>query len=151
MFDNIKSLRPYFFSLREIDNNVSLDLKLPLNWEYEKITTPYRSIKIKIQDKNDRFNLLSLVSVATQEGYDVILSCAKEIIKINKEEEEKKRLFEEKVNELKLLFKNQPLDKLKDISLIEEYEERDSKRNGMVEERDEEGRIRGISAQTEND
>lgn len=151
MFDNIKSLRPYFFSLREIENNVSLDLKLPLNWEFEKITTPYRSIKIKVQDKNERHNLLSIVSVATQEGYDVVLSCAKEIIKVNKEEEEKKRLFEQKVNELKLLFQNQPLDKLKDISLIEEYEQRDTKRDGMVEERVEEGRIGNPSTQIEDD
>ena len=47
MFDNIRKLRPYFFSLREIDNNVSLDVKLPSTWKFETIVVPYKSIKIK--------------------------------------------------------------------------------------------------------
>ena len=53
MFESIKSLRPYFHSLREIENNVSLDIKLPLTWKYEEIAKPYRSLKMKIQDKNE--------------------------------------------------------------------------------------------------
>ena len=69
VFESIKSLRPYFHSLREIQNNVSLDIKLPLTWTYENIIKPYSTITIKVQDKNDKFNLVSLVSQATQEGY----------------------------------------------------------------------------------
>lgn len=136
MFDNIKFLRPFFFSLREIDNNVSLDIKLPLSWKYEEIIKPYRSIKTKIQDKNDKFSLLSLVSTATQEGYDVVFSCAKEIIDINKEEEEKERLFQQKVKELKELFKKGSLEKLKDINLLDEYGQENTTGVGMVEEGD---------------
>ena len=71
MFENIKSLRPHFHSLREIEGNVSLDIKLPLNWKFEEIIKPYRSIKVKLQDKNEKYTLLSLVTNATQEGYDV--------------------------------------------------------------------------------
>ena len=151
MFEYIQSLRPYFFSLREIENNVSLDIKLPANWQFEKIVAPYRSVKIKIQDKNDKFNLLSLICVATKEGYDVVLSCANEIIKINKEEEEKRRLFEQKVNELKLLFEKESLDKLKDIDLLNEYGQQDSARIGMVEQGNQEGRIGDRGPQEEND
>jgi hypothetical protein len=44
MFDNIRHLRPYFFSLREIDNNVSLDIKLPVTWKIESIISLYKSI-----------------------------------------------------------------------------------------------------------
>jgi hypothetical protein len=117
MFDYISNLRPYFHSLREINENVSLDIKLPLNWQYDDIIKPYRSVHVMAQDKNDKFVLLSLISVANKEGYEVVYACAKEIIKINKEEEEKQKLFQQKVKELEELFKNQSLDKLKDINL----------------------------------
>ena len=71
MFEEIKSLRPHFHSLREIQNNVSLDIKVPLSWKYEDIVKPYRTVTLKVQDKNDTFNLVSFISQATQEGYDV--------------------------------------------------------------------------------
>lgn len=121
MYESIKKLRPYFFSLREIENNVSLDIKLPTNWKHEEITKPYRSVKAKVQDKNDKFNLMSLISNATQEGYEVVFACALEIITINKEEEEKQKLFHSKVKELQELFQKESLDKLKEINLLEDY------------------------------
>jgi hypothetical protein len=141
MFEIIKILRPYFFSLREIDNNVSLDIKLPLNWKYDTIVAPYRSIKTKVQDKNDKYNLLSLISSATQEGYDVVISCANEIITINREEEEKQRLFQQKVKELQELFQKESLSKLKDINLLNDYGQEITTGGGMVEEGDEEGQF----------
>ena len=139
MFENIKSLRPYFFSLREIESNVSLDIRIPLNWNYEEIIKPYRILNIKIQDKNDKHTLLSLISKANQNGYDVAFACANEIIKINKEEEEKQRLFQEKVKELQELFKKESLDKLKDINLLEDYGQEITTSDGITEEGDGEG------------
>jgi hypothetical protein len=151
MFETIESLKPYFFSLREIDNNVSLDIRLPLNWKYENIIVPYRSIKTKIQDKNDKFNLLSLISVGTKEGYDVVVSCANEIITINKEEEEKQRLFQQKVKELQELFQKESLSKLKDINLLNDYGQEITSRIGMVEQGNVEGQLGDIEAQGEDD
>ena len=139
MFESIKSLRPYFHSLREVSNNVSLDVKLPLTWRYEDVAKPYRSVQLKTQDKNDKFNLISLVSQATKEGYDVVLACATEIIQINKEEEEKNKLFQEKVKELQELFKKESLDKLKDINLLNNYGQEITTGDGMVEQGDGEG------------
>lgn len=139
MFETIKSLRPHFHSLREIENNVSLDVKLPLSWRYEEIVKPYRSIKIKVQDKNEKFTLLSLVSSATQDGYDVVFACALEILQINKDEEEKQRLFQQKVKELQELFKKESLDKLKDINLLEDYGQEIAASDGVSEEGDGEG------------
>jgi hypothetical protein len=141
MFEIIKSLKPYFFSLREVENNVSLDIKLPLNWRYDAIIAPYRSIKTKVQDKNDKYNLLSLISTATQEGYDVVISCANEIISINKEEEEKQKLFQQKVKELQELFQKESLSKLKDINLLNDYGQEAATGNEMVGEGDEEGQF----------
>lgn len=117
MYEYISSLRPYFHSLREIEGNVSLDIKLPLNWKFEDIIKTYRGIKPLAQDKNDKVTLLSLISVSSKEGFDVIYLCASEIIRINLEEEEKQRLFQVKLKELQELFKSESLDKLKDIDL----------------------------------
>ena len=103
MYDSIRKLRPYFFSLREIENNISLDIRIPLSWKYEDIVKPYRSIKVKVQDKNEKNTLVSLISTSTQEGYDIVFTCASEIVTTNKEDEEKEKLFQQKVKELQEL------------------------------------------------
>lgn len=151
MYENIKALRPYFYSLREINSNVSLDIKIPLNWRYEDIVKPYRSLEIKIQDKNEKFILLSLISSSTQEGYEVAFACAKEVIGVNKEEEEKQKLFQQKVKELQELFKKENLDKLKDINFLENYGQEDTTGIRMVGQGDEEGRDGDTEAQETND
>jgi len=118
MYELIKSLRPHFFSLREIDENVSLDMKIPVKWKFEDMMEIDEKIPfvIKIQDKKSENSLISLISPSTPDGYEFVLTYAKKVILVNKEEEEKERLFKEKINELKELFLNSPLDKLKDIS-----------------------------------
>jgi hypothetical protein len=151
VFESIKLLRPYFHSLREVTNNVSLDIKLPLTWKYDDIIKPYSTINVKIQDKNDKFNLISLVSQATQEGYDVVFACANEIFKINREEEEKQKLFQQKVKELQELFKHESLDKLKEINLIDNYGQEDTTGSGVVAEGDGEGQEGDRESQEEDD
>jgi hypothetical protein len=140
MFDNIRILRPYFFSLREIENNVSLDIKLPVTWKFENIVSPYKSIKVKVQDKNEKFTLISLVSSATADGYEVVFRCAREVISVNKEYEEKQRLLQSKIKELEILFQHESLDKLREISFIENAKQQeDTTSIRMVEQGDSEG------------
>ncbi len=141
MFKNIKSLRPYFFSLREIEGNVSLDIKIPLTWKFDTIITPYRSVKTKVQDKSEKFTLISLISNATQDGYDVVFACASEIVTVNKEDEEKRKLFQSKVRELETLFQKESLNKLKDLNFLETYEHEPETSIGLVGEGDGEGPI----------
>ena len=142
MFETIRFLRPYFFSLREIDNNISLDMKLPVTWKFENIVSVYKSVKVKVQDKNEKYNLVSFISNATLEGYEVVFSCVKEVIVLNKEIEEKQRLLESKIKELEILFQHQSLDKLKQITFIKDEQE-DNTSIGMVEEETEERPIGG--------
>jgi hypothetical protein len=151
MFENIRALRPHFHSLREIEGNISLDIKLPLSWRYEDIVKPYRSLKMKVQDKNEKYTLLSLVANGTQEGYDVSFACALEIITINKEEEEKQKLFQLKVKELQELFKKESLNKLKDINLLEDYGQEITASDGTPEEGNGEGPIGDSESETEDD
>lgn len=142
MYQLISNLRPYFFSLREISENVSLDLKIPTTWRLEavqSIVSQYKSLQLKIQDKNDKNQLISIVSLATEEGYDTARICAEEIIKFNIELEEKERLFKEKVKELELLFRKESLDKLKEINFTTEDGQEDSTGDGLALEGDGEG------------
>ena len=139
MFENIKTLRPHFHSLREVQDNVSLDMKLPLTWKYDEVVKPYSSISIKVQDKNEKFNLISIIAQSTQNGYDVVFACANEIVNKNKEEEEKQRLFQQKVKELQHLFQNESLDKLKDINLMSNYGQEITTSEGVVGQGDGEG------------
>lgn len=151
MFDNIKQLKPHFHSLREIQENVSLDIKLPLTWKYEEVVKPYSSIAIKVQDKNEKFNLISLIAQSTQNGYDVVFACANEIVSRNKEEEEKQRLFQEKVKELQLLFQNESLEKLKDINLIKNHGQEITTSEGMAREGGGEGQDGDSESQESDD
>ena len=152
MFESIKSLRPHFHSLREIEGNVSLDIKLPLMWKFEEIVKPYRALKIKVQDKNETFTLVSLVANGTQEGYNVAFACAIDIIKINKEEEEKRQLFQTKVKELEMLFQNESLAKLKDINFLENHEQQEDNTSvGVVEQGSGEGQDGSGDTEEEDD
>lgn len=149
MYENIIQLRPYFYSLREINNNVSLDIKIPVGWDYlEIIKEFYPNLEVKVQDKNEKVILLSIISVTnTIDGYDSIFTCAYNIIKYNKEREEKEKLFEEKIKELHEIFKRESLEKLKNINFIQNYGQENTTGVGVVEQRDEEGRDGGGESQ----
>jgi hypothetical protein len=118
MFNEIIKIRPYFFSVREIEKNVSLDVKVPTTWKFETIITQYGHLKHKIQDKNDKFLLVSIICEATFEGYASVFECANQIITINKEFEEKQLLLKTKMRDLELLFQEETLNKLKNIKFI---------------------------------
>jgi hypothetical protein len=135
VFDTIKSLQPYFFSLREIgsmgDNPLmSLDVKIPISWKIDELP---EGVSMKIQDKNENTKLISFISPNTKEGYDAVFTECKKVIKTNLEEEEKIKLFNQKVEELKTLFLSSPLDKLKEISFDKKDGLRNTKGAGEIE------------------
>ena len=119
MYNIISSIKPYFFSLREIKENVSLDIKIPSSWKYdllEKFNEENLKVALKVQDENEKNRLVSFISLANKDGYDSVFIAAKKIIKYNQEIEEKSRLFNEKMDELKKIFLETPIDELKTIS-----------------------------------
>lgn len=162
MFESIKSIKPYFHSLREIENTISLDIKMPLTWKFEEITKQYQTVGVKLQDKNNNHTLISIVSKSDQEGYDIVFTCALDIINVNKEEEEKRELFQRKqkklqeeyqlkIKELEERFKNEPLDKLKDLNLLEIDGQEITSSIGVVGETNGEGQGRNRKSQKQND
>lgn len=146
VFDTITSLRPFFFSLREIKENVSLDIKIPSHWKLGD----HLSGQIKIQDQNDKNMLISIVDTATKEGYNEVFNIAKKIIKTNQEEEEKIKLFNATVDGLKDLFMSSSLDKLKELSFIKDGV-RDKKSIGETEPGNNEGSDSSGESQTDDD
>ena len=68
-----------------------------------------------------------------------MFACSDEIFKYNKEEEEKQKLFHQKVKELQELFKTESLDKLKEINLTDNYGQEITTGIELVGQGDEEG------------
>ena len=142
----IKFTKDIFDSGNVNFNNIHLPKE-----KFEEIIKPYRSVVIKIQDKNEKFTLMSLISNATQDGYDVVFACALEIFKVNKDEEEKQKLFQSKVKELQELFKNESLDKLKGLNLLDNYGQENTTGIRDIEEGNREGLVGDRDEQEEND
>lgn len=151
MYKNIKPLQPYFFSLREIKKNVSLDLKLPVTWKYEKIVQVYKTLEVKIQDKNDKSVLVSFVAVANEDGFDTAFQCANEVVIKNLEEEQKRKLFDEKVRELRDVFEKTGLDELHSLKFEKNDKEIENEGLSLVGEGSTEGSTTGGDTQEEDD
>ncbi len=151
MFEIIKNLKPYFHSLREIKQNVSLDIKLPITWKYEKIVQVYKTITIKVQDKNDKHTLISIISTATEDGYDTTFNCAKEIIDKNIEEEKKRKLFDMKVKEMRSMFEEMDLNQLENLKIEGNVKETDEERIKLVEDGDGKGSEGNRESQKDDD
>lgn len=137
MFDTINSLRPYFFSLREIGESVCLDIKIPVHWNLDDEIIK-SDVQLKVQDENEKYKLISFIAPRTKEGYDASFIAVKKIIKHNLEEEEKIKLFNATVDGLKDLFLNSSLDKLREISFIKDGV-RDKQRTRKTEAGDRDG------------
>jgi len=125
MYNEISEIRPYFFSIREFSSTeVSLDVKLPLLWDISLDVTEHPNMRFKEQDRNEVTKLISFVNQKTEYGYKELFKCVKGMITFNLEKERKGRLLEEKINELKKLFKEKDLSTLENLNFGQVYEER---------------------------
>ena len=113
MFETIEKIRPYFMSVREVNELVCLDIKIPITWNLEN---NFNETNMTIQDKDTKFYLLTIFSNITKEGYEEIFNLANNLIQFNINEETKKSLLQEKIKQLEELFKTESLDKLSNIN-----------------------------------
>jgi hypothetical protein len=72
------------------------------------------------------------------------------VINVNKEDEQKRILFQAKVKELETLFMKESLDTLKDINLLETYGQENITSEGVVGQGDSEGQD-GVGDSEETD
>jgi hypothetical protein len=114
LFQEFKLLFPYLVSIRRLKTYLSFDINFPLGWKLPKKYVDENSVVENQTDEAD-VRFLSFVTQFDEDGIKKTLESIKNIIKYNKEREEKEKLFQDKVNELKTLFEGQSLEALKNL------------------------------------
>ena len=98
---------------------------------------------VEIQSKTENKRSFSFVSEFNQSDVDLTVNNIKNIISYNKEIEQKERLLQSKIQELKQIFERTNLDNLQSLKFEimeqsltngEEVFDADRKRSGVVEE-----------------
>ncbi len=117
LYEHISIFGETFNSIRMHENFVVVDLKIPIDWEDQKIITSRGSkIQIKPGNSNETHKLVSFFSVFTEEDCNVLIEEIKAIIKWNTDVEEKNSLLELKMLELKKVFAENPVDSLRKLN-----------------------------------
>jgi hypothetical protein len=111
LFTEFNILFPYLQSVRKIETYLSFDVQFPDTWKL-----PKKYVNEKSLVENDRslagHRFFSFVAEFNETSIDELIGSIKNIIAYNKEREEKDRLFQNKVNELKMIFEKQNLNSL---------------------------------------
>jgi hypothetical protein len=111
LFAEFNILFPYLQSVRKIETYLSFDIQFPDTWKLPKKYVNEKSI-VENESNISGFRFFSFVSGFNQVSIDELLLSIKNVIGYNKEREEKDRLFQNKVNELKVIFEKQNLHNL---------------------------------------
>jgi hypothetical protein len=115
LYKEFSGLLPYIQSVRKLKNYLSFDVSFPEQWKLPKKYVKEDKV-IEQESKTQGFRLLSFVTEIDEEGVEDVTNSIHNIIEYNLEREEKERLFELKVNELKKIFEKQELTNLKKLS-----------------------------------
>ena len=145
LYKEFSTLLPYIQSVRKLKNYLSFEGSFPKTWRLPKKYV--EEDKIMEQEStiiDHRF--FSFVSEITEEGVENTSKNIQNIIRYNLEREEKEKLFQNKVDELKHIFEKQNLKNLKSLQFeiknkkIElEYDEEELEGTRVVPERIDEG------------
>jgi hypothetical protein len=114
-YQELSVIYPYIQSVRKLKNYLSIDVNFPTTWKLPKKYVPENSVVENESTVKDH-RCFSFVSVFEEKTVDEMLINLNGVIKYNKEREEKERLFESKVSELKQIFDKQNLENLKNLS-----------------------------------
>ena len=146
LYREFSTLLPYIQSVRKLKEFLSFDVSFPSTWKLpKKFVREDRVVEQESKIPNER--MISFVSEISEEDVETTYKNIQSIIKYNLDREEKERLFNEKVNELKSLFEKQNLTNLKGLEFqikqnqiqLEDDEEQLEQNASMVRERIVEG------------
>jgi hypothetical protein len=115
LYKEFSSLLPYLQSVRKLENYLSFDVSFPTTWKLPKKYVDEEKV-MEQASKVENHRFFSFVSEISEESVGTISDNLKHIIQYNLELEEKDKLFQNKVNELKTIFEKQNLNNLKDLS-----------------------------------
>tara|TARA_R110000824_G_scaffold73220_5_gene186508 strand:+ start:12226 stop:12717 length:492 start_codon:yes stop_codon:yes gene_type:complete len=117
LFKEIKIFGELFHSIRQHEQYFVIDLKIPLTWEFEPILMSHqKQLAYKINNENDTHRLISFFSTMNEGSVNLMSTVVQEVIKVNREVEEKRNLLLQKKVELENMFNNFSLNELKNIS-----------------------------------
>ena len=110
--EKLDSLQPFLIGIRYLEGKPLIDVVLKENWV---VTTEQHIKKIK---GNQEVNYYMFFSETPEIGVDELLDSVKKTINLNVEHENKQELLKVKFNELKKLFKENNLDRLKQLKFV---------------------------------
>ena len=114
LYKEFSTLFPYLQSGRKIKNYLSFDVSFSNTWKLpKKYVDESKVMEQTTTIANER--LFSFVSEITEDDVEKVSGNIQSIIKYNLEREEKEKLFDSKVNELKMIFEKQNLSNLKSL------------------------------------
>lgn len=114
MFDFLNKIGEYFSQVRKLEGYLVFDLLFPNSWKIPKRFVQEEKFLNNGETEEGKL-ALSFVCDFTSSDVEMIYENIIGIINFNLEREEKERLFNQKVNELKTLFDSQKLDSLKEL------------------------------------
>lgn len=114
LYKEFSTLLPYIQSVRKIKNYLSFDIVFPKTWRLPKKYVQEDKVMEQTAPNQDE-RLFCFISELTEESIESTSSNLQNIIKYNLEREEKEKLFETKVSELKEIFDKQNLKNLKSL------------------------------------
>lgn len=114
LYKEFSNLLPYIQSVRKLKEYFSFDISFPNTWKIpKKYVREDRVLEQESKIPNER--LFSFVCEITEEEVQLTYGNIRSIIKYNLDREEKEKLFQAKVDELKSLFEKQNLSNLKGL------------------------------------
>jgi hypothetical protein len=115
LYKEFSALLPYLQSVRKLENYLSFDVSFPTTWKLpKKFVDDDKVMEQTSKISGQRF--FSFVSEISEESVEKMSQNLKNIIKYNHDREEKERLFQNKVEELKNIFEKQDLNSLKNLN-----------------------------------
>lgn len=113
LFKEVEKIIEYTNSIRKLEKYLSFDLVFPSTWSILK--SQVDESKTAFHKNDEKGKTVSFLSEINEESISDTIYRIENIISFNKEKEEKQRLFNEKVSELKNLFEKEGLDELKSL------------------------------------
>lgn len=110
-FEEINILFPYLQSVRKLKTYLSFDVQFPETWKLPKKYVDEKTVMENDKNKSG-YRFFSFVTEFNERSLENVMDSIKNVIAYNKEREEKERLFQNKVNELKTIFEKQNLNAL---------------------------------------
>lgn len=115
LFKEFSSLFPYLQSIRRLEDYLSFDVSFPKTWKLPKKYVPEDRV-LEQESKISNNRLFSFVSNIDEASIETTSNNITNIINYNLEREEKEKLFQIKVEELKTLFEKNSLKNLKSLT-----------------------------------